>query len=173
MTVRIKLERHRLIYQDGEHMLSVPMQWLCAPKTIDHPAEIEIDVSGVNMQWTMPQGKTMTPSDWENVLDKIADEFSRGPTADILGNNAALLRGVSRFRFYLNPYPYPSRYYEIGRYLEIPMINPRVLPAPKLVLDARGLQYWTEPREPLLPAKLEEILQRALNENPQIGVLRH
>jgi hypothetical protein len=122
--------------------------------------------------WTEPKGEPIPDATWERVLDEIAAYYSTGPWADIIGAKGALLRGVSRFRFYLNVYPRPSRYYEARHYLAIPMVQTDKAAKPRLVLDATNIHQWTSPAEPLSAEKLDEILARAIKENPQIGVRR-
>lgn len=172
MSAHIELDRQRLLYDDGEHQLVLPVEWSSTPKTEDHPDEVEIQVKKMPKEWTKPAGEPIPPAVWERVLDEIAEQYSHGPMADIVGDGGALLRGVSKFRFYLNVYPQPSRYYELGHFLAIPMVQTERGTTPRLVLDARGLHRWTSPEEALPPQKLNEILERAVKENPQIGVLR-
>ena len=172
MSAHIEINRQRLLYDDGQHQLVLPVEWTSTPKTADHPLDVEIQVGDMPKEWTTPAGEPIPPATWEKVLDEIAEYYSQGPQADIIGKNGALLRGVSRFRFYLNVFPYPSRYYEPGHYVAIPMVQTDRSARPRLVLDVSGLHQWTSPEEPLPPEKLDEILERAVKENPQIGVLR-
>jgi len=172
MSAHIEIDRQRLLYDDGKHQLVIPVEWTSVPKTADHPLDVEIQVGDMKKEWTTPAGEPIPDETWEAILDEIAEYYSKGPQADIIGKKGALLRGVSRFRFYLNVYPRPSRYYEARYYLEIPMVQTDRGAVPRLVLDARGIQRWTSPEAVLSPTKLDEILGVAVKENPQIGVLR-
>lgn len=172
MSAHIEINRQRLLYDDGQHRLVIAVEWSGVAKTADHPVDVEIQVGDMKHVWSEPAGEPIPDATWERVLDEIADYYSRGPQADIIGKDGALLRGVSRFRFYLNVHPYPSRYYEAGHFLTIPMVKTDRGARPRLVLDASSVHRWTFPDEPLPPGKLDEILARAVKENPQIGVLR-
>jgi hypothetical protein len=177
MSAHIEIDRNRLLYIDndapgGPHKLVLAVEWASVAKTEDHPVDVEIQVGKHKRQWNEPAGEPIPDATWERILDEIAASYSKGPQADIIGEDGALLRGVSKFRFYLNVYPFPSRYYEPGRYLEIPMVQTDRSARPRLVLDVAGIHTWTSPPMPLSPQKLEEILARAVKENPQIGLLR-
>src|SRR5262245_13071482 len=99
MSAHIEINRQRLLYDDGQHRLVIPVEWSGVAKTADHPAEVEIQVGDMKHEWTEPAGEPIPPATWEKVLDEIADYYSKGPQADIIGQDGALLRGVSKFRF--------------------------------------------------------------------------
>lgn len=170
MSYTIDLDRTRLVYEDGDHRLTLPVEWSFAPKTADSPADLEILAEGVTT-WSAPAGERIAPAAWEQILDRIAARFATGPQADIIGKDGALLRGVSKYKFYLGVHPVPSRYYEPGRSLIIPMVQTDKTARPRLVLDVSHLTSWTTPKEPLPAAKLHEIVARITRDHPHVGVL--
>ena len=92
------------------------------------------------------------------------------PRADIIDNDGALLRGVSRFKFYRQGYPNASRYYERGRFLAIPMVPTSQEARPRFVLDISGIREWTAPKIPLPRAELDEIVATILATQKNVGV---
>lgn len=171
MSAHIEMNRTRVLYEEGPHKLVLPVEWSGMPKTADHPADVEIDAR--NMQsWTEPAGEPIDAATRERILDELAANYSQGPFADIVGKGRVLLRGVSKYRFYLHVYPKPSLYTEPRRWVEIPMVKTDPKARPQLVLDASNVHRWTSPDEALSPAKLDEILALAVKANPQIGVKR-
>src|SRR5262249_20071752 len=102
---------------------------------------------------------------------EIAAYYSSGPTADILGPGGALLRGASKFKFYLNIPPTPSRYFEVGRFLAIPMASPQGTQwHEKYVLDFTGVREWTEPRIPV-EARHLHLIAEPIVRRERIGVM--
>ncbi len=170
MSVKIEVDRQKLVYDDGEHKLVLHVDWSFTPKTPESPVDFEVDVSDVKT-WTEPAGQPIDRATWEKVLDEIAARYAKGPQADIVGHDGALLRGVSQYKFYLQSYPRPSRYYEVGRYLAIPMVQTDKSARQSYVLDISGTTAWTSPKEPLPRQRLDEIVARIVKKNPHVGVL--
>ncbi|MGJ5817479.1 hypothetical protein [Paludibaculum fermentans] len=171
MSRTIRVDRTNLHYTDGAHELVLPVEWSAVAKTEDCPIDLEI-VAGELGFWTVPAGEPIAPARREELLDEIAEYYAKGPVADILGPKGSLLRGQSKFRFYLQIPPTPSRYYEVGRFLEIPMAQP----APgarawneRYILDFTGSRHWTQPQLALEAAHLQEIARRIARKE-RIGV---
>jgi hypothetical protein len=169
----MEMNRDRLLFVDGDgqHKLELPVEWSGVAKTEDHPMDVEIQVGDMSA-WTSPAGEPIPPATRERILDEIAASYSKGPFADIVDDDGALLRGVSRYRFVLRMHPDPSVYSEPRRRLNIPMVNTEPSARPQLVLDISNIREWTYPKEPISQEKLEEIVARALKQSPQIGVRR-
>jgi hypothetical protein len=171
MSRQIRVDRQYLYYVDGEHELKLSVEWSAVPKTEDMPNDFEVLARDL-AAWTKPAGEPIDPARREQLLDEIAEYYSRGPVADIIGARGALLRGQSKYRFYLHIPPAPSCYYEVGRFLSIPM----AAPAPgarewnkKYVLDFTGITEWTEPKMPLEPGYLSVIARRIVGKE-KVGV---
>ena len=164
---QIHIDLQKLRYEDGDHVLEMPVSWLYAD--VPSGAEVEIIARDVS-HWTTPAYEAIDAATRERILDQIAERYSVGPKADIVDGNGALLRGVSRFKFYRQLPPKPSRYYEIGRFLSIPMLPTDQAARPRYVLDISGIREWTEPRIPLTRAALDEIVARLLAEQKNLGV---
>jgi hypothetical protein len=171
MAAQIKVDREYLSYDDGPYRLRLPVEWTYA-KTADHPIDLEI-YAGAMESWTEPAGVPIDRVRREAILDEIADYYSTGPAADVLGEDGALLRGLSKYRFYLQIHPTPSRYYEQGFYLAIPMA-PAVSGSKdrrqRFILDFTRVREWTSPRVPIDPLHLRMIARRIV-EKEQIGAI--
>ena len=170
MTIRV--DRQHLYYETETHKLQLPVEWSFVAKTEDCPIDFEVDAAKLDT-WTEPAGEPIDPARREQLLDEIAEYYSRGPIADIVGEHGALLRGKSTFRFYLHIPPSPSHYYEVGRFLAIPMAplvkgtkDRRVM----WKMDVRGITAWTSPQIPLDPEYLRFIVGRIVAKE-QIGVI--
>lgn len=171
MNRTIRVDRANLYYTDGVHELVLPVEWSGVAKTEDCPIDFEI-IAGELACWTVPPGAPIEPARRAELLDEIADYYSKGPVADILGPNGCLLRGQSRYRFYLQIPPAPSRYYEAGRFLEIPMAQPAQGAREwnqRYILDFTGVGFWTSPKIPLDSQHLKEIARRIVAKE-RIGV---
>ena len=84
-------------------------------------------------------------------------------TADIVGRDREFLRGPSKVQVHLQIHPVPSRYYEVGRFLTIPMAPPIKGTRDRrdrFVLDFTGILEWTAPKISLDPKYLETIASR-------------
>ena len=93
--------------------------------------------------------------------------------ADLVGKIGELLRGQSKYRFSLQIYPEPSRYYEVGRCLAIPMAPPVKGSRDRtqyFVLDIRGVTEWTSPKLPIDRAHLEQVVRKIVDRE-KIGVI--
>jgi hypothetical protein len=132
MSASIKVDRSHLHYSDGPYMLKLKVEWSCVAKTEDCLIDFEI-AAGDLQTWTDPAGELIGPVRREQLLDDIAEYYSHGPKADIIGPHGQLLRGQSKYRFYLHIPPAPSHYHEVGRFLAIPMATP-----------AKGAKAWDE-----------------------------
>ncbi|HEY4246147.1 MAG TPA: hypothetical protein VGM64_04775 [Lacunisphaera sp.] len=170
MNPTITVDRQHLRYSDGGHELVLSVEWSAVAKTEDCPIDFEID-AGDLQTWTKPAGEPIDPIQREQVLHQIAAHYSKAPSADIIGKKGALLRGVSKFRFSLQLHPTPSYYYEVGRFLAIPMV-----PATgekewhrKYVADFTGITEWTDPKLPLDENHLRLIADRIIRKE-RIGV---
>jgi hypothetical protein len=162
MPAEIQVTREHLYYRDGAHLLSLPVEWSGVAKTEDCPIDFEISACDL-ANWTEPAGEPIEPARREELLDQIADYYSRAPAADIIGERGQLLRGVSKFRFYLHIPPEPSHYYEVGRFLAVPMAPPAKGAKfwhEKYVADLRGITHWTSPPGPLDREHLALIARR-------------
>jgi hypothetical protein len=172
MAAQIRVDREHLYYEDGPNRLRLPVEWAYA-KTADHPIDFEIQAGAMEV-WTEPPGMPIDPGRREAVLDEIADYYSMGPTADVIGKDGALLRGPSKYRFYLQIPPTPSRYYEKGFYLAIPMAPPVTgskVWKERYILDFTGIREWTSPaRVPIDPQHLRMIAKRIVDKE-QIGAI--
>ncbi|QOY88488.1 hypothetical protein [Paludibaculum fermentans] len=171
MSRTIRVDRKNLYYADGSHELILPVEWSAVAKTDDCPIDFEI-IAGELACWTAPSGAAIEPALREELLNEIADYYSKGPVADIIGPKGSLLRGASTFRFYLQIPPVPSRYYEAGRFLEIPMAQPANGARAwneRYILDFTGVRDWTSPRLPLDSGHLKEIARRIVAKE-HIGV---
>jgi hypothetical protein len=162
MSRQISVDRQYLYYVDGPNELKLSVEWSAVAKTEDMPNDFEISARDLTA-WTKPAGEPIDPARRERLLDEIAEYYSRGPVADIIGPGGALLRGQSKYRFYLHIPPKPSCYYEVGRFLSIPMAPP--VPgtrewSKKYILDFSGITEWTDPRTPLEPEYLNAIARR-------------
>ncbi|MBI2684741.1 MAG: hypothetical protein HYX27_00380 [Acidobacteria bacterium] len=161
MTASIRVDRYKLYYENGPVKFTLPVEWSALAKTAGHPNDFEVDASELE---GLPAR--------EAILDEIAAYYSRGPIADIIGKDGALLRGQSKFRFYLQIPPAPSRYYEAGKFLSIPMAPPvkdGKLWQERYILDFSGVTHWTEPRHPLDAAEIRAIADRIVKRE-KIGV---
>jgi hypothetical protein len=170
MKPTISVDRQHLRYSDGVHTLVLSAEWSGLAKTADSPIDLEIFADTLDT-WTEPAGEPIDPAKREQLLDEIAGYYSKGPVADIIGKNSALLRGASTFRFCLHIHPNPSWYYEVGRFLAVPMAG---TPGArewhkKYVADFTGITEWTEPRLPLDPAHVRLIADRVVRQ-ARIGV---
>jgi hypothetical protein len=170
MSSTITVDRQHLRYGDGEHELILSVEWSGVAKTGDCPIDFEIFAEEIET-WTKPAGEQIDPVTRERLLDEIAASYSTGPVADIIGKNGALLRGASTFRFSLQVYPSHSCYYEVGRFLAIPMAPSHGAREwhKKYVLDFTGITEWSDPRSPLDPAHLRLIADRIVRKE-RIGV---
>jgi hypothetical protein len=170
MSATITVHRTHLCYSDGPHELILGVEWSGVAKTADCPIDFEIWADTLDT-WTKPAGEPISPSKREQLLDEIAAYYSTGPVADIIGKNGALLRGASTFRFSLQVYPNPSLYYEVGRFLSIPMAPSHGAREwhKKYVADFSGIKEWTDPRSPLDPMHLKVIAERIVRKE-KIGV---
>jgi hypothetical protein len=169
MAGTISVDRHSLHYSDGSHTLTLPVEWSYIAKTDESPIDLEILAQDLST-WTEPAGEPIDPVRREQLLDEIAAHYAKGPAADILGPHGALLRGPSKFKFYLQIPPTPSRYYEVGRFLAIPMAPPQGKQwHEKYVLDFTGVREWTEPRLSLEASHLHLIAERIVRRE-RIGV---
>ena len=68
--------------------------------------------------------------------------------------------------------PKPSRYYEVGRFLEIPMaktIDAKIWEK-KFIADFTGITRWTKPDLPLTKQDLTAIAERIVRQQ-RIGVV--
>ncbi len=172
MGSQIRVDRQYLYYTDGPRELKLEVEWSAVAKTEDMPHDLEIYALDLTA-WTTPPGEPIDPARREQLLDEIAEYYSRGPVADIIGPLGALLRGQSKYRFYLQIPPKPSRYYEVGRFLSIPMAPP--VPgtrewSKKYILDFTGITEWTAPKIPLDPAHLNLIAKRIVGKE-KIGAI--
>lgn len=164
------MDRNHLHYRDGEHELTLSVEWAGASKTSDCPIDFEV-YAGELDTWTSPLGAPIDPARREQVLDEIAAYYATSPAADIIGKRGALLRGASKFRFSLQIQPVPSRYYEVGRLLAIPMVpthGEREWHC-KYVADFTNITEWTEPKVPLDKVHLQVIADRIVR-TARIGV---
>jgi len=170
MNPTISVDRHQLYYCDGINELNLAVEWSGVAKTQDHPIDFEI-YAGKLETWTKPAGEKMDPLRREQVLDEIAAYYAATPAADIIGENGALLRGPSKFRFSLQIHPTPSYYYEVGRFLALPMVRTRGEREwhRKYVVDFSGITEWTQPKLPLDNDHLREIATRIVRAQ-RIGV---
>ncbi len=171
MSRTIRVDRRNLYYNDAGHELILPVEWSAVAKTDDCPIDFEI-IAGELAYWTAPSGAPIEPARREELLNEISEYYSRGPVADIIGPNGCLLRGRSAFRFYLQIPPVPSRYYEAGRFLEIPMAQPAKGAREwhqRYILDFTEVRHWTSPRLPLDSEHLQEIARRIVAKE-HIGV---
>ncbi|MEP7363637.1 MAG: hypothetical protein ABI972_10310 [Acidobacteriota bacterium] len=168
----ITVDHHHLYYEDGEHKLTLSVEWSGVSKTEDFPCEFEIH-AGELTHWTEPKGAPIDDARREALLDELAAHYSKPPMADIIGTKGELLRGQSKYRFSLQIYPEPSRYYEVGRFLAIPMAQPvqgsREF-AKRYILDLRGITEWTRPKVPLDRAHLERMIRKIVDRE-KIGVI--
>jgi hypothetical protein len=172
MPSAISVDRHHLYYSDGVNKLTLGVEWSGVARTEDHPCEFEI-YAGELTQWAEPAGEPISPERRESLLDEIAAYYSHPPMADIIGAHGELLRGQSKYRFSLQIYPEPSRYYEVGRFLAIPMAPPEKGArefAKRYVLDLRGITEWTLPKVPLDRAHLERVVRKIVQKE-KIGVI--
>jgi hypothetical protein len=170
MNPSITVDRQHLRYVDGGHELVVSVEWSAVSKTADSPIDFEV-YAGKLDTWTKPAGEPINPVKREQVLDEIAAYYAKAPAADLIGEKGALLRGASKFRFSLQIYPTPSYYYEVGRFLAIPMAPPHGAKewAKKYRLDFTGISEWTNPKQPLDPRHLQVIAERIVRRE-RIGV---
>ena len=172
MPAVISVDHHHLYYAEGEHRLKLEVEWSGVARTEDHPCEFEI-YPGELTHWTEPAGEAISAERREAVLDEIAAYYSQPPMADIIGERGELLRGQSKYRFSLQIYPEPSRYYEVGRFLAIPMAKPEKGAkefARRYVLDLRGITEWTSPKLPIERAHLEQMIRKIVDRE-KIGVI--
>ena len=172
MSTTISVDRNHLRYADGERELVLALEWSGVAKTADCPIDFEVFAPASDLErWTHPAGERIDPVRREQILDEIASYYSKGPVADIVGKNGALLRGASAFRFSLQISPQPSHYYEVGRHLAIPMraTNGESEWHKKYVADFTDITESTEPRAPLGRDHLRLIARRIVDEK-QIGV---
>jgi hypothetical protein len=170
----ISVDRHNLhcVDADGLHKQTLSVEWSGVARTEDHPCEFEI-YAGELTHWTEPAGEPISAERRESLLDEIAEYYSKPPMADIIGPEGELLRGQSQYRFALQIPPKPSRYYEVGRFLAIPMAPPEKGAkefANRYVLDVRGITEWTRPKEPIDRAHLERAIRKIV-EREKIGVV--
>jgi hypothetical protein len=170
MNPTITVDRHFLGYSDGIHELILSVEWSGVAKTADCPIDFEVFV-GALKTWTKPAGEPIDPAKREQLLDEISSYYSKGPVADFIGDNGELLRGASTFRFSLQIHPKPSLYYEVGRFLAIPMAPSQGAREwhKKYVADFTGIKEWTNPRCPLDPIHLRLIAERIVRKE-RIGV---
>jgi hypothetical protein len=171
MAARIRVDRQYLHYEEGPYRLRLPVEWAYA-KTADHPIDFEIQAGALD-RWTEPADAPIDAVRREAILDEICSYYANGPAADILGEDGALLRGPSKYRFYLQIPPTPSRYYEPGLFLSIPMAPPvhgSKERRHRFILDFNGVREWTSPRLPIDPQHLRMIARRIV-EKEQIGVI--
>ena len=171
MAAQIRLDREYLYYEDGPCRLCLPVEWTYA-KTVDHPIDLEIRAGALDC-WTEPAGARIDRDRRESILDEIGSYYATGPAADVLGENGALLRGPSKYRFYLQIPPTPSRYYEQGLYLSIPMAQPfkgAKERRHRFILDFTGIREWTSPRIPIDSQHLRMIARRIVDKE-QIGAI--
>jgi hypothetical protein len=170
MNPTITVDRNSLRYNHGIHELILSVEWSGVAKTADCPIDFEVSVETLET-WTKPAGEPIDPVRREQLLDEIANYYSKGPVADLIGNNGALLRGGSTFRFSLQSHPTPSLYYEVGRFLAIPMAPSQGAREwhKKYVADFTGIREWTDPRYPLDPTHLRLIAERIVRRE-RIGV---
>jgi hypothetical protein len=170
MSATITVDRQYLRYRIEGRELVLSVEWSGVPKTQDCPIDFEVFAEGIET-WTTPAAEPIDPVTRERIWDEIAAYYSKGPVADIIGKNGALLRGGSTFRFSLQIYPTPSRYYEVGRFLAIPMAPSHGAREwhKKYVVDFTGITEWSEPRVPLDPAHLKVIADRVVRKE-RIGV---
>jgi hypothetical protein len=172
MPSTISVDHHNLYYDDGEHKLTLSVEWSGVARTEDFPCEFEI-YAGDLTHWSEPAGEEISAQRREALLDEIAEYYSKPPMADIVGKNGELLRGQSKYRFSLQIYPEPSRYYEVGRFLAIPMAPPVKGSRDRtkyFVLDIRGITEWTSPKLPIDRAHLEQVV-RKIADREKIGVI--
>ena len=172
MPATITVDHHYLHYTDGDHKLKLSVEWSGVAKTADHPCDLEIHAGDLS-HWTEPAGEPISPARREALLDEIAAYYSESPAADIIGLNGELLRGQSKYRFSLQIHPNPSRYYEAGRFLAIPMAAPEPGArefARRYILDLRGITEWTHPKLPLDRAQLHRMVRKIV-EREKIGVV--
>jgi hypothetical protein len=171
MSVSISVDHHNLYYRDGEHELILSVEWSGVAKTADCPIDFEIAVGSLDM-WTKPAGEPINPAKREQLLDEIASCYAKGPVADLIGEDGALLRGASTFRFSLQNHPSPSLYYEVGRFLAIPMAATQGAKEwhKKYVADFTGIKEWTDPQSPVDAAHLRLIAERIVRKE-RIGIM--
>jgi hypothetical protein len=169
MSLTIKVDRQYLYYSDGTHDLTLAVEWSGVSKTEDCP--IDFEISAANLE-TWDGGKPISPVHREQVLDNIANYYSTGPIADIIGKNGEMLRGASKFRFSLQIHPMPSRYHGVGRRLMIPMMPTHRVKKwnEKYILDFSGINEWTTPKTPLRPEYLNLIAERIVR-TQRVGVI--
>ena len=172
MSATFTVDHHHLHYTDGDRKLRLSVERSGVPKTEDHPCDFEV-FAGELSHWTEPAGEPLSAARREALLDEIAAYYSQAPAADIIGLNGELLRGQSKYRFSLQVPPNPSRYYEVGRFLAIPMAAPEPGArefARRYILDLRGITEWTHPKLPLDRAHLHRMVRKIV-EREKIGVV--
>jgi hypothetical protein len=169
MSVTIKVDRQRLYYRAGTHCLTLGVEWSGVSKTEDCP--IDFEVSAFNLEkWD--DGESICSARREQLLDEIASYYAQGPVADIIGKDGEMLRGASKFRFSLQIPPTPSRYFEVGRSLLIPMVPTHGVKEwnKKYILDFNDINEWSTPKTPLAPEYLKVIAERIVRTH-QIGII--
>ena len=171
MSASISVDRHWLTYRNGGHELRLSVEWSGVAKTPDCPIDFEVD-AGDLATWSAPAGEPISEHQREQILDEIAEYYSNGPKADIVGGRGVLLRGQSSFRFSLQIPPSPSYYSEVGRILAVPMQGNSQARDwnRRYIADFSSVTHWTEPSLALDARHIALIAQRIADRHG-IGIM--